>query len=357
MNRFWTLLLLLPALILTNCRPSPDIRLPREAEVQEIVYSPHGDALAIRYLSHESIVLELRSSPNAKANWTADGLGGLSGNLVSFPTDGSIVAVAEKSDIRLFNASDGIEVNPIQLGETLYVLQLKFLENDSLALLVGRRGQNSTANLFLEIWDVDENQLSKPLLLTSGAHNAQWWRPFSLDGRSFGYRSTPDEVGIINTLTLAEGSNDVTGLIKPEQSNSGYVSTLAMAPDGSELALGLTYITEDMDEQSRDSHPLILRINTDTGETISSFLHPTDMKTNEVPAYLVYDPKQQHLAAGLLDASALFLYDLETPNTPPRVLCQGANCCWRNPVFSPDGLKVWGLCRSTIHQFEIQHMP
>jgi len=338
--------------LLTACSAPQTIRLPQRVEAQDLAFAPDGSALVVRYLENEAITVQCRDMPGGKVRWHANGLGGLSGRLIDFSPDGTTVAVAEKDHVRLFAMEDGAAVDRISLDEPLYVLQCQFLPDNTLALLVGRRAKNNTVDLTLEIWRLDGTQAVEPQMLTSHAHNAQWWRPFSADGRWLAYRAGSDLVGMLDTRSLERWDLHLEDLpYEPEM--SGYSTTLALAPAGDELALGLTRFKHwTGDRFLAADEPLVVRIDVRSGDVIASLPSAAGTQADDGPIYLTYDPRQRYLAAGLLESQTLLLYNLGDEGAPPSVLCQGDKCCWREPTFSPDSQTLLALCRRKISRYD-----
>jgi len=339
------LLVALALFLATACSPANPWQLPAGAEALGVAWSPDGSALATLYQTGQDVTLRLQAVPDGKVRWQTTAAGHISTSPapVAFASAGSEIAVVMGNRVRRFTP-DGTSAGSFPLDGALWVPALTYNAPNTLWLLVERKStsQPQLTSLFLEHRDAEGNLLDSPLFLVNEAE-AQWWHPFSPDGRFLTYPAGFREVIIRDLGAGTQQKWDLQDTLGAKVGNGQLraIWAVAVRPDGGEIALGL--------HTKEAASPLVMLVDVKTGAVRAQFA-PSG-KADESVTNLAYSPDGRMLAVGQPDVSGnqnvLRLLDLRK-SAKPRELCRGEDCCIRLPAFSPDGQTLATLCKQRV---------
>jgi hypothetical protein len=344
-----------------------DIPLPSGTKALGLAWSPDGSGIVLLYRGSEGGGVAWVEVESGEVRWQVTGFW-LSPRSypIAFAPDGDKVAVGALDRVLVISASDGEVLATVELGEHFHPLALAFLPNGALAVVV-EEVRGFPGSLYLDTRGSTGELIERVPL---GERNTPAPRPmadFSPDGRLLAFAAGTDaepggEVWLVHLLDLKTGETRTWDLreLRPELPWEGLrtqIASLALRPDGGEIAVGLYSGGSDT--------PLVLRLDTEF-DRISEELFPSPGRSF-LAETLDYSPEGSRLAFSVrsllepIGPVTLAVARLMPEGSQLETLCQVRffrECPAFHPLFSPDGgtlaslgweaVRLWDLCPEAL---------
>jgi len=344
-----------------------DIPLPEGASGLELAWAPDGSGIVVLYQGADGGTVAWLEVGSGETRWQVAGYWLPPRSYpIAFTSSGDKVAIGAWDRALIISAPDGEVLATAELEERFHPLALAFHLGGTLAM-VTEEVRGFPGNLYLETRGPAGERLERVPL---GKRNTPVLRPmaaFSADGRYLAFAAGTEEepggeVWSVHLLELETGMTrtwDLRELLPrlPWEGLQVQLASLALRPDGGEIAVGLFSGGPD--------NPLVLRLDTQSGQ-ISEELFPSPGR-GFLAETLDYSPDAGRLAFSVrsllepIGPITLTVATLMPGGSRLETLCQVRffkECPAFHPRFSPDGrtlaslgweaVRLWELCPESL---------
>jgi len=331
-----------------------------------LAWSADGSGLFVFTIVNNVPVVERRDLTNWESRWQTEVLEAPFGDVTSLvlsPDRSELVVVGKDSFSILSCATGELRATLEPQGDVQRDFIAAAPRPDGTVVVLAREWTGFPPALQLYVGDPSKGLRGRELLGSSDIGIPTPTAVFSPQARYLAYTAgTQEEPAAVfwsvRIRDLTSGSERVFDLRKllPEvswQNARAFISAVALRPDGKEVAAGLFL---------KDSgHPLMLRLDVDTGELIEPLLLAAENETGV--RYLTYSPDGGRLAISIVPIdpvtgnAELDIVRIAPGGSIVETIQRGKTAAFSFLAFSPDGrmlaglryagVALWDLCPET----------